>query len=153
LMVECPQKGIPSNVVFPEDRNELEGIIRKYLNEGGESQNLLNQFNRLKPPYKYELENRLEFISVDITGDSVDELIVIADFYWDEESGTQHESIVWVYRCSAGTYQEGLYIAGGYFGWNPQVVSVEDLNGYLPISNRFLKTAFSTLIRTPAISS
>lgn len=114
----CPKAGTPSDVNLPENLNDdsvgeaIYKFIFKYLNEGGNPQNLPEALIS-KMPAKFEL--RLQITPLDMNGDNIDELLISIRH-------NPNSSYSLIFHCSSGYYLE----AGGF---GSEILSIEDLNG------------------------
>ena len=122
--LECPKgKNLPE-LTFPETTESLKGLILAYLNNGGDPLTLSEALNSLALNSNQGIA--LNIISVDISGDNVGEIIALAEL---RNETVVHKTVVWVFSCFSGVYEEAGYIDGEASSFDPKIISIEDLNG------------------------
>lgn len=121
---ECPKGESLSELTFPESAESLKGLILTYLNNGGDPLTLPETFNSLAPNSNQSIA--LKIISVDISGDYVNEIIALAEL---RNETLVHKTVVWIFSCFSGAYEEAGYIDGEASSFDPKIISIEDLNG------------------------
>src|SRR5512145_974353 len=104
---ECPKGENLSELTFPESAESLKGLILTYLNSGGDPLKLPKAFDSLALNSNQSIA--LKIFSVDISGDNVDEIIALAEL---KNETIVHKTVVWVFSCFSGAYEEAGYIDG-----------------------------------------
>jgi hypothetical protein len=121
---ECPKGKNLSELTFPETTESLKGLILTYLNNGGNPLTLPEAFNSLA--LNSDQSIALKIVSVDISGDNLDEIIALAEL---RNETVVHKTVVWFFSCFSGAYEEVGYIDGAASSFDPKFISIEDLNG------------------------
>lgn len=121
---ECPKGKNLSELTFPETTESLKGLILTYLNNGEDPLTLPEAFNSLALNSNQGIA--LKIITVDISGDNVDEIIALAEL---RNETVVHKTVVWIFSCFSGAYEEVGYIDGEASSFDPKIISIEDLNG------------------------